>query len=88
MDKKYERAVHNELIQVTCAEDSGQYFLITPKLLPNLTYHENVTALVINNGAWLTDPEESDKKGNSGTVTGYGDLGLCLEQYRKVKRSA
>ena len=34
MDVKYERAVHNELIQVTCAEDSGQYFLITPKHPP------------------------------------------------------
>lgn len=78
MDVKYERAVHNELIQVTCAEDSGQYFLITPKLLPNLTYHENVTVLVINNGDWL--PETRDAKGN---VNNYGDLGAYLSAYRK-----
>ncbi|PVF96515.1 P-loop containing nucleoside triphosphate hydrolase protein [Serendipita vermifera] len=85
MDVKYERAVHNELIQVTCAEDSGQYFLITPKLLPNLTYHENVTTLVINNGPWLDDSNEDTKNDNSGKASGYGDLGYCLEQYRRAR---
>lgn len=82
MDAKYERAVHNELIQVTCAEDSGQYFLITPKLLPNLTYHENVTALVINNGDHL--PETRDEKGKA---TSYGDLGTNLAAYRRAMRN-
>jgi len=83
MDVKYERAVHNELIQVTCAEDSGQYFLITPKLLPNLTYHENVTTLIINNGDYL--PETRDKKGNA---TNYGDLAAHLAAYRKLLRKS
>jgi len=77
MDVKYERAVHNELVQVTCADDSGQYFLITPKLLPNLTYHENVTVLVINNGDGL--PEGRDAKGN---VQNYGNLGANLNAFR------
>ncbi|KAG8813005.1 Structural maintenance of chromosomes protein 5 [Serendipita sp. 400] len=83
MDVKYERAVHNELIQVTCAEDSGQYFLITPKLLPNLTYHERVTTLVINNGDYL--PETRDEKGK---VNNYGDLSANLVAYRRTARKA
>ncbi|KIM26760.1 hypothetical protein M408DRAFT_330371 [Serendipita vermifera MAFF 305830] len=83
MDMKYERAVHNELIQVTCAEDSGQYFLITPKLLPNLTYHENVTTLIINNGDYL--PETKDKKGK---IHNYGDLAANLAAYRKQLRKS
>jgi hypothetical protein len=77
MDIKYERAVHNELIQVTCAEDSGQYFLITPKLLPNLTYHKNVTVLVINNGDGL--PEGRNSKGK---VVDYGHLHANLNAFR------
>lgn len=81
MDIKYERAVHNELIQVTCAEDSGQYFLITPKLLPNLTYHENVTTLVINNGDYLPDTRD-----DNGTPTNFGDLQANLEAYRRSLR--
>lgn len=82
MDVKYERAVHNELIQVTCAEDSSQYFLITPKLLPNLTYHKNLTTLIINNGDWL--PESRDDTGN---INDYGDLGRQLAKY-KASRTA
>jgi len=83
MDQTYERRVHNELIQVTCAEDSAQYFLITPKLLPNLTYHENVTTLVINNGDWL--PDTRDENGNTNN---YGDLGANLRAYRRAMRKA
>jgi hypothetical protein len=29
---------------------NGRYFLITPKLLPNLKYHRNMKILSINNG--------------------------------------
>ncbi|PSR78324.1 hypothetical protein PHLCEN_2v7446 [Hermanssonia centrifuga] len=56
MDQKAERAVHNSLVEVTCKPDSGQYFLITPKLLPDLNYHERMKVLCVNNGEWL--PEE------------------------------
>lgn len=55
MDQKYERQVHNHMVNVTCKEDAGQYFLITPKLLPQLAYHERMKILVINNGEWLPD---------------------------------
>ena len=57
MDARAERAVHNSLVNVTCKEDSGQYFLITPKLLPDLNYHERMKVLCVNNGEWL--PEDS-----------------------------
>ncbi|KAI0658644.1 P-loop containing nucleoside triphosphate hydrolase protein [Cubamyces menziesii] len=56
MDQRAERAVHNSLVEVTCRPESGQYFLITPKLLPDLNYHERMKILCVNNGEWL--PEE------------------------------
>ncbi|EPQ58883.1 P-loop containing nucleoside triphosphate hydrolase protein [Gloeophyllum trabeum ATCC 11539] len=56
MDARAERAVHNELVEVTCKPDSRQYFLITPKLLPDLRYDERMKVLCVNNGEWL--PEE------------------------------
>ncbi|KAI0774684.1 P-loop containing nucleoside triphosphate hydrolase protein [Trametes elegans] len=56
MDQRAERAVHNSLVEVTCRADAGQYFLITPKLLPDLRYHERMRILCVNNGEWL--PEE------------------------------
>ncbi|KAG8927168.1 Structural maintenance of chromosomes protein 5 [Tulasnella sp. 418] len=53
MDSRAERVVHNQLVDVTCREESGQYFLITPKLLPNLRYHERMRILCVCNGEWL-----------------------------------
>lgn len=55
MDARAERAVHNSLVEVTCKADSGQYFLITPKLLPDLNYHERMKVLCVNNGEWLPE---------------------------------
>ena len=55
MDAQYERAVHNSLVDVTCQPDSGQYFLITPKLLTDLRYHERMKVLCISNGEWLDE---------------------------------
>ena len=64
MDARAERAVHNSLVDVTCKQDSGQYFLITPKLLPDLMYHERMKVLCVNNGEWLPDAEEVGMSGN------------------------
>jgi hypothetical protein len=58
MDQRAERVVHNSMVNVTCQADSAQYFLITPKLLPDLNYHERMKILCVNNGEWL--PEEKD----------------------------
>ncbi|KAI0287939.1 hypothetical protein B0F90DRAFT_1827934 [Multifurca ochricompacta] len=57
MDQRAERAVHNELVKTTCKADSGQYFLITPKLLPDLKYDRLMKVLCVNNGKWL--PEDN-----------------------------
>ncbi|EJD01702.1 P-loop containing nucleoside triphosphate hydrolase protein [Fomitiporia mediterranea MF3/22] len=57
MDAQYERAVHNSLVEVTCQPDSGQYFLITPKLLTDLKYHERMKVLCVSNGEWLPDEQ-------------------------------
>lgn len=58
MDQRAERAVHDQMVQVTCRPSASQYFLITPKLLPDLRYHERMKVLIINNGEWL--PERID----------------------------
>ncbi|KAI9434892.1 P-loop containing nucleoside triphosphate hydrolase protein [Lactarius indigo] len=80
MDQRAERAVHNELVKTTCKVDSGQYFLITPKLLPDLKYDRLMKVLCVNNGEWL--PEDNSlgnmmsmirnyvtKRGNSGAAS-------------------
>ncbi|KAG6812148.1 hypothetical protein H0H92_004147 [Tricholoma furcatifolium] len=69
MDQRAERSVHNSMVQVTCKEDSAQYFLITPKLLPDLEYHERMKILCVNNGEWL--PEEHDLGNMMNMIDGY-----------------
>ncbi|KDE05760.1 hypothetical protein MVLG_03851 [Microbotryum lychnidis-dioicae p1A1 Lamole] len=53
MDQRVERNVHNALVRTTSKPDVGQYFLLTPKLLPDLQYHPTMKVLVINSGPWL-----------------------------------
>lgn len=54
MDPTAERTVHDRLVNAVCDKsDVGQYFLITPKLLTNLTYHRKMRILCVNNGEWL-----------------------------------
>ncbi|ORY61173.1 P-loop containing nucleoside triphosphate hydrolase protein [Leucosporidium creatinivorum] len=55
MDQRVERNVHNALVKTTCKDDVGQYFLLTPKLLPDLQYHPLMKVLVIQAGTWLPD---------------------------------
>jgi len=74
MDQRAERLVHNQLVDVTCREESGQYFLITPKLLPDLQYHERMKVLCINNGEWL--PRER----------GLGNLGKMLDHFEEMQK--
>ncbi|KAJ7095537.1 hypothetical protein C8R44DRAFT_813419 [Mycena epipterygia] len=69
MDQRAERMVHNSMVEVTCKEDSAQYFLITPKLLPDLEYHERMKILCVNNGEWL--PDESGLGNMMSMIDGY-----------------
>jgi hypothetical protein len=64
MDPRNERMVHKQIVRAACghAEDpnrsNSQYFLITPKLLADLEYHEDICVMCIWNGAW--QPPELD----------------------------
>jgi hypothetical protein len=69
MDQRAERVVHNSMVNVTCKAESAQYFLITPKLLPDLMYHERMKILCVNNGEWLPDDGSSGKMMNM--IDGY-----------------
>lgn len=75
MDQRAERAVHNSLVEVTCRPESGQYFLITPKLLPDLNYHERMKILCVNNGEWL--PEEK----------GLGNMMGLIDHFVRVRQN-
>jgi len=50
MDAKNERRVFDMLIETAVRRNSAQYFLLTPKLLPNLNYDRGVTVLIVYNG--------------------------------------
>ncbi|KIJ57229.1 hypothetical protein M422DRAFT_23312 [Sphaerobolus stellatus SS14] len=78
MDHHYERMVHDQLVEVTCKPDSGQYFLITPKLLPHLRYHESMKILCVNNGEWL--PEA--------TNLGVGNMRMMIDNVISKRRAA
>ena len=39
----------------------GRYFLITPKLLPDLTYTEHMKVLIVINGDWVPQPAEWER---------------------------
>lgn len=69
MDQRAERTVHNSMVDVTCNADSAQYFLITPKLLPDLKYHERMKILCVNNGEWL--PEEHNIGNMMNMIEGF-----------------
>ena len=71
MDQRAERAVHNELVKTTSKVDSEQYFLITPKLLPDLNYDRRMKVLCVNNGEWL--PEDNSLGNMMSMIRNYID---------------
>nr|WJN25114.1 structural maintenance of chromosome protein [Sporisorium sorghi] len=52
MDPTAERVTHNHIVGLTCQLHASQYFLITPKLLPDLAVHQLQKVLLVNNGAY------------------------------------
>eukprot|EP00095_Tigriopus_kingsejongensis_P003200 maker-scaffold50_size457468-snap-gene-0.19 protein:Tk03200 transcript:maker-scaffold50_size457468-snap-gene-0.19-mRNA-1 annotation:"structural maintenance of chromosomes protein 5-like" len=60
MDAVNERRVFDLLVQTSCHERSAQYFLLTPKLLPDLNYDENMSVLVVHNGQEMVHHSEWD----------------------------
>ncbi|CBQ73825.1 related to SMC5-Structural maintenance of chromosomes, required for cell viability [Sporisorium reilianum SRZ2] len=52
MDPTAERVTHNHIVALTCQPHASQYFLITPKLLPDLAVHQLQKVLLVNNGVY------------------------------------
>ncbi|XP_059830738.1 structural maintenance of chromosomes protein 5 [Hypanus sabinus] len=56
MDPTNERRVFEMVVRAACKENTSQYFFITPKLLQNLTYADNMTVLCVYNGPHMLPP--------------------------------
>lgn len=56
MDPTNERRVFEMVVRAACKENTSQYFFITPKLLQNLTYVDNMTVLCVYNGPHMLPP--------------------------------
>ena len=55
MDSVNERQVFKLLCDAATAPDTPQCFLLTPKLLPDLPFSDDVTVLQIMNGVHIAD---------------------------------
>ncbi|XP_068603911.1 structural maintenance of chromosomes protein 5-like [Brachionichthys hirsutus] len=62
MDPVNERRVFDIMVQTACKETTSQYFFITPKLLTNLNYTEEMTILFVHNGLHMLPPDKWDEK--------------------------
>jgi len=79
LDERNERLVFRRIVQNSTrppkahpADHEGQYFLITPKLLPNMIDMENeaVTPLIVMNGPWnVAKPKDFDVAGIVRAIT-------------------
>ncbi|CAI9735468.1 Hypothetical predicted protein [Octopus vulgaris] len=50
MDPINERRVFKIVVDAVCKKRTSQYFLLTPKLLPDLNYHDDMSVLCVYNG--------------------------------------
>ncbi|XP_077438004.1 structural maintenance of chromosomes protein 5 [Vanacampus margaritifer] len=60
MDPINERRAFDILVRTACKERTSQYFFITPKLLKNLSYVDEMTILCIHNGPQMLGSNEWD----------------------------
>lgn len=58
MDAINERRIFELIVNITGRSNSSQYFLLTPKLLPNLKYSDTVTVHCVYNGQFMIPHEE------------------------------
>ncbi|CDO95694.1 unnamed protein product [Kluyveromyces dobzhanskii CBS 2104] len=71
MDQTNERIVHRIMVENACAEHTSQYFLITPKLLSNLFYHDRMRIHCVFAGSWIPNPETDPERAHFGEATSY-----------------
>jgi chromosome segregation ATPase len=57
MDPRNERLVHERMVDIACSENTSQYFLITPKLLNGLKYHERMVVHTIYSGEMMPEDD-------------------------------
>ncbi|KAK2871454.1 hypothetical protein QQF64_002642 [Cirrhinus molitorella] len=62
MDPVNERRVFDIVVRTACGVNTSQYFFITPKLLQNLTYAEQMTILCVHNGPYMLPPNKWNEK--------------------------
>ncbi len=59
MDAQNERKVFNEVVKLLSGSDRDknlgrtQYFMLTPKLLPNLTFSRKMAIQIVHNGSGM-----------------------------------
>jgi len=58
MDPYNERMIFQQVVECACHPGRPQYFLITPKLLPDLYFAPQVTVLCVFNGPWMIPQKE------------------------------
>uniref|UniRef100_A0AAY4DUN4 Structural maintenance of chromosomes protein 5 n=1 Tax=Denticeps clupeoides TaxID=299321 RepID=A0AAY4DUN4_9TELE len=62
MDPVNERRVFDIVVKTACRGTTSQYFFITPKLLQNLQYAEEMMVLCVHNGPHMLAPNEWNEK--------------------------
>uniref|UniRef100_A0A671KMY8 Structural maintenance of chromosomes protein 5 n=1 Tax=Sinocyclocheilus anshuiensis TaxID=1608454 RepID=A0A671KMY8_9TELE len=62
MDPVNERRVFDIVVRTACGVNTSQYFFITPKLLQNLQYAEQMTILCVHNGPYMLPPNKWSEK--------------------------
>ncbi|EDQ86629.1 uncharacterized protein MONBRDRAFT_28020 [Monosiga brevicollis MX1] len=60
MDDKNERRVFEQVMSVCSQAEASQYFLVTPKLLPNLQYNDKVTVHCVFSGTDMVNFDQWD----------------------------
>lgn len=63
MDPKNEKMAHKYFVHSACKRGRSQYFLVTPKLLTGLYYHEDMAVHCIFTGPYLKPNKESKTVG-------------------------
>jgi len=58
MDPINERMIFQQIVDSASTAGKPQYFLITPKLLPDLTYTSKTTVFTVCNGPWQLSQSE------------------------------
>ncbi|XP_077792069.1 structural maintenance of chromosomes protein 5 isoform X2 [Podarcis muralis] len=62
MDPVNERRVFDVVVETACKASTSQYFLITPKLLQNLTYAQRMSVLLVYNGSSMLESNKFSLK--------------------------